>query len=161
MQKMFNNDVMNYTLHKKFLTRTQCSWILDYAKTHFKNDTRLGWTSSKNQSEEFSKDIEKMLSPIVDYTKWKHLRIGLAEYVVGDSLQPHYDSDSPLTIVTNLTDDYKGGEFYLGDDNMSLELGDVLIFNGNKLLHSVNRVKQGYRASLSVWYVSNSEKTFI
>jgi alkylated DNA repair dioxygenase AlkB len=151
---------MNYTLHKKFLTRTQCSWILDYAKTHFKNDTRLGWTSSKNQSVEFSEDMEKILSPIIDYTKWKHLRIGLAEYMVGDRLQPHVDSDSAWTAVCNLTDDYDGGEFYLDGKYIPLEMGDVLIFNGNSHLHSVKRVKRGYRASLSVWYLPN-KKTIV
>tara|TARA_Y100000389_G_scaffold40492_1_gene35049 strand:- start:404 stop:862 length:459 start_codon:yes stop_codon:yes gene_type:complete len=142
-----------YTLHKNFITQTQRYWILNYAKEHFIDISGgLLTKGSKNESDEFSKELKKIISPIIDYTKWKQVRIGLAEYVVGDGCVPHQDDSSSHTIVCNLTDDYDGGEFYLNKKHIPIGIGDVLIFNGNKYLHEVKKIKRGYRASLSVWY---------
>ena len=150
---------MIYSLHKNFITRTQCSWILNYAKEHFIDISGgLLTQGSKNESEEFSNDLKKILSPIIDYTIWKQTRIGLAEYIVGDSLVPHQDEYSSYTTICNLTDDYEGGEFYLDNKHIPLGLGDVLIFNGNQYLHEVKKIKRGYRASLSVWYTPHKKE---
>jgi|TARA_E500000318_G_scaffold83399_1_gene79034 predicted 2-oxoglutarate/Fe(II)-dependent dioxygenase YbiX len=58
-----------------------------------------------------------------------------------------------LSIVGNLNDDYKGGEFIMYEDkNIEMHTGDVIIFPSTFLYpHKVNEVKKGIRYSFVSW----------
>ena len=41
------------------------------------------------------------------------------------------------------------------------EVGDVLLFNGSKVTHGIEKVTEGQRLSLNLWTVPNTRKTLI
>ena len=58
-----------------------------------------------------------------------------------------------LTLVAQLNDDFKGGEFILFDDEViDFGKGDILVFPSSFLFpHEVKRITEGVRYSASTW----------
>ena len=80
-------------------------------------------------------------SPLVDYefiTTW----INVTEYTKGIDLRHHKDSESSLTIVSEISDNYTGGRFLINKESyIKLDKGDVLTFDGSKVFHGVEKVQ--------------------
>ena len=93
----------------------------------------------------------KKFSPLVEYefiTTW----INVTEYTKGMDLRHHKDSESSLTIVSQISDNYTGGRFLINKESyIKLDKGDVLTFNGSKIFHGVEEVDKGTRLSLNMW----------
>ena len=113
-----------------------------------------------NKNPLYLKVIEKF-SPVISYdftVNW----INITEYNKGDGLRHHRDESSTLTIICEITDSYKGGSVILDrTTTIDLNKGDVLLFDGSKVTHGVEKVIEGQRLSLNLWTVPNTRKTLI
>jgi predicted 2-oxoglutarate/Fe(II)-dependent dioxygenase YbiX len=79
-------------------------------------------------------------------------------------LDLHLDSTSQFTTVIVLTDNFKGGEFILSNNQTSkekeieLKMGEGISFDGSKIYHGVNPVVDGIRCALNIWMTNTDYK---
>ena len=85
------------------------------------------------------------------------------KYEVGNTMRKHYDHIHSIfdgqmkgvpivSIVANLNEDYKGGEFVCRDKKINLKTGDILMFPSNFMYpHEVKETTEGTRYSFVSW----------
>jgi hypothetical protein len=144
----------SYQLYKGFLDENICNYLLKTSIETFEIDKRTkgGWHARSNRSDAFEQEVKDIFNSILSVDEYDITWINLSEYENNRRLKPHKDGDSQMTVVCNLTDGYEGGEFILGDSELDLELGDVVVFNGGDIFHGVKPVRSGYRASFNIWF---------
>ena len=141
------------TLHKGFLDNPFCDYVADNFKDYFIHTPRVEWNAYtlRDKNLPLYSEIQSKFSPLVDYefiTTW----INVTEYTKGIDLRHHKDSESSLTIVSEISDNYTGGRFLINKESyIKLDKGDVLTFNGSKIFHGVEEVDKGTRLSLNIW----------
>ena len=141
------------TLHKGFLDYSFCDYVADNFKDYFIHTPRVEWNAYtlRDKNLPLYSEIQSKFSPLVDYefiTTW----INVTEYTKGIDLRHHKDSESSLTIVSEISDNYTGGRFLINKESyIKLDKGDVLTFNGSKIFHGVEEVDKGTRLSLNMW----------
>ena len=141
------------TLHKGFLDHPFCDYVADNFKDYFIHTPRVEWNAYtlRDKNLPLYSEILSKFSPLVDYefvTTW----INVTEYTKGIDLRHHKDSESSLTIVSEISDNYTGGRFLINKESyIKLDKGDVLTFNGSKVFHGVEEVDKGTRLSLNMW----------
>ena len=141
------------TLHKGFLDHSFCDYVADNFKDYFIHTPRVEWNAYtlRDKNLPLYSEILSKFSPLVDYefvTTW----INVTEYTKGIDLRHHKDSESSLTIVSEISDNYTGGRFLINKESyIKLDKGDVLTFNGSKIFHGVEEVDKGTRLSLNMW----------
>ena len=141
------------TLHKGFLDHLFCDYVADNFKDYFIHTPRVEWNAYtlRDKNLPLYSEIQSKFSPLVDYefiTTW----INVTEYTRGIDLRHHKDSESSLTIVSEISDNYTGGRFLINKESyIKLDKGDVLTFNGSKIFHGVEEVDKGTRLSLNMW----------
>ena len=141
------------TLHKGFLDHLFCDYVADNFKDYFIHTPRVEWNAYtlRDKNLPLYSEIQSKFSPLVDYefiTTW----INVTEYTKGIELRHHKDSESSLTIVSEISDNYTGGRFLINKESyIKLDKGDVLTFNGSKIFHGVEEVDKGTRLSLNMW----------
>jgi len=86
------------------------------------------------------------------------------KYVVGHGIENHADHifipfcknhicRPVLSAVTLLNKDFEGGEFYILEQKIDMEIGDTIIFPSMFLYpHKVTPVSDGVRYSMGVWF---------
>jgi hypothetical protein len=73
----------------------------------------------------------------------------------GLDMETHYDFDyHTYTSVIYLNDDYEGGETFVDGMKITPATGKIVTFEGNTLLHGVNKITKGNRYTVPVWYKS-------
>ena len=141
------------TLHKGFLDHSFCDYVADNFKDYFIHTPRVEWNAYtlRDKNLPLYSEILSKFSPLVEYefiTTW----INVTEYTKGIDLRHHKDSESSLTIVSEISDNYTGGRFLINKESyIKLDKGDVLTFNGSKIFHGVEEVDKGTRLSLNMW----------
>ena len=141
------------TLHKGFLDHLFCDYVADNFKDYFIHTPRVEWNAYtlRDKNLPLYSEILSKFSPLVDYefiTTW----INVTEYTKGIDLRHHKDSESSLTIVSEISDNYTGGRFLINKESyIKLDKGDVLTFNGSRIFHGVEEVDKGTRLSLNMW----------
>ncbi len=75
----------------------------------------------------------------------------------GSSMDLHYDNgrkSTDLVSITNLNDNYMGGETYIKEENITIvpRTGKTVSFDGMKYMHRVNEVISNRRYTLIMWY---------
>jgi predicted 2-oxoglutarate/Fe(II)-dependent dioxygenase YbiX len=75
----------------------------------------------------------------------------------GAGMDLHYDtgrSSTELVSITNLNDNYAGGETYIKQENITIvpKTGKTIAFDGMKYMHQVNDVISNCRYTLIMWY---------
>ena len=141
------------TLHKGFLDYSFCDYVADNFKDYFIHTPRVEWNAYtlRDKNLPLYSEILSKFSPLVNYefiTTW----INVTEYTKGIDLRHHKDSESSLTIVSEISDNYTGGRFLINKESyIKLDKGDVLTFNGSKIFHGVEEVDKGTRLSLNMW----------
>ena len=141
------------TLHKGFLDHTFCDYVANNFKDYFIHTPRVEWNAYtlRDKNLPLYSEIQSKFSSLVDYefiTTW----INVTEYTKGIDLRHHKDSESSLTIVSEISDNYTGGRFLINKESyIKLDKGDVLTFNGSKIFHGVEEVDKGTRLSLNIW----------
>ena len=141
------------TLHKGFLDHLFCDYVADNFKDYFIHTPRVEWNAYtlRDKNLPLYSEIQSKFSPLVDYefiTTW----INVTEYTKGIDLRHHKDSESSLTIVSEISDNYTGGRFLINKESyIKQDKGDVLTFNGSKIFHGEEEVDKGTRLSLNMW----------
>ena len=141
------------TLHKGFLDHLFCDYVADNFKDYFIHTPRVEWNAYtlRDKNLPLYSEIQSKFSSLVDYefiTTW----INVTEYTKGIDLRHHKDSESSLTIVSEISDNYTGGRFLINKESyIKLDKGDVLTFTGSKIFHGVEEVDNGTRLSLNMW----------
>jgi hypothetical protein len=80
-----------------------------------------------------------------EIVKWKQ----------GLNMGAHYDFDyHTYTSVIYLNEDYEGGETFVESMKIPPATGKIVTFEGNTLLHGVNKIIKGNRYTVPVWYKS-------
>lgn len=89
----------------------------------------------------------------------ENIIIDWAEIVKWNSdsyMNPHIDNTSEKTILTSiiyLNDNYNGGETYLTEGTkIAKKIGRMVIFDGKKYEHGVNKILNNSRYTLPIWY---------
>lgn len=142
------------SVHRGFLDSNQCTYLLDFALSNFEIDQRTyrnNWHARTNRNNNFQKEVHRLLSPISPYSTFYITWINLTEYENSRELPLHLDERSDFTFTIVLTDKFRGGDFIVGQEKFTLNLGDCIAFNGRKHLHGLEPVTEGYRAALNIW----------
>lgn len=78
-------------------------------------------------------------------------------YGVGERANPHIDYPASIaTFLILLSDDFEGGEFYLNNEHIPFQKGEILEFDAN-IIHEVKPVLKGNREVLVTWLRWNNK----
>jgi len=108
-----------------------------------------------------NKDLVDIISKYITLNKNEYIsNIHYINYERGQSALPHVDTGSSIrTYIFMLSNNYTGGQFFLNNLHIPLQIGDMIEFNAN-LVHSVSEVENGNREVLVIWVKhSNKNKT--
>ena len=99
----------------------------------------------------------------------KYIKLDNTEYItnvhyinygIGKEAKPHVDTGSSIrTYIIMLSDNFEGGDFYLDNQLIPINLGEMIEFNAD-MVHSVSKVTNGNREVLVAW-VKKSNKNKI
>ena len=77
----------------------------------------------------------------------------IVKWPLKESQQPHRDFDyHPYTSIIYLNDNFKGGETVVEETVIKPKQGLMILFSGDKKIHSVNKIKKGTRYTIPCWY---------
>ena len=84
----------------------------------------------------------------------------IVKWPLGSSQPHHVDvsrESTTFTSITYLNDDYEGGETYFTKEDILIkpQVGRTILFDGKKYEHGVNKITNGTRYTLALWYSSN------
>tara|TARA_R100001480_G_C4675806_1_gene174155 strand:+ start:222 stop:683 length:462 start_codon:yes stop_codon:yes gene_type:complete len=100
------------------------------------------------------KNLEKKYNRVYEKNGVDWLQ--LTHWPTGSFQKPHKDFASDITTLTSITylnDDFVGGETCSENGTViKPKKGRTLFFDGQKYAHRVNRVEEGNRYTVSVWY---------
>ena len=173
------NNNMNYTINNNFCDKETAKDIIDFCLKFgepFSYNPTEHWDCRRIYNDNFKTKIIDLLTKNYksgnfklwfDYNNFnlKNFNISLTAYYDGRYLNLHKDTNSELTAVIVLSDEFEGGEFALCEDKnppiyfetlegvstFNLKLGDVISFNGSTTYHGVLRVTRGIRYALNIW----------
>jgi hypothetical protein len=143
--------------YNKLFDLDYCEYVYNFAINNFIPDVRIqyGWNAMTNKSNEFELEIKDKLKNYIDWNSRCIEWINLTTYETHKHLPLHTDSRSTQTLVIQLNDEFTGGEFIISDsideEIIRMNAGDCLMFNGSKLKHGVNQIRNGVRYSLNIW----------
>ena len=82
----------------------------------------------------------------------------ITKWIPETYMNSHTDDTSDKTILTSiiyLNNNYDGGETYLSEGTViAPKIGRMVIFDGKKYEHGVNKILNNYRYTLPIWYKS-------
>lgn len=170
---------MNYTINNNFCNRETANDIINFCIKFgepFSYNPTEQWDCRRIYDSDFKKRIIDLLTTNYkngDFKLWfdystfnlKNFNISLTSYYDGRYLNLHKDKSSELTTVIVLSDNFDGGQFALSEGKnpsidfknlddievFTLNLGDVISFNGSKTFHGVLPVTNGIRYALNIW----------
>ena len=170
---------MNYTINNNFCDRETAKSLIDFCLKFgepFSYNPTEQWDCRRIYDSEFKMRIIDLLTTNYkngDFKLWfdystfnlKNFNISLTSYYDGRYLNLHKDKSSELTTVIVLSDNFNGGQFALSEGKnpsidfknlddievFTLNLGDVISFNGSKTFHGVLPVTNGVRYALNIW----------
>ena len=170
---------MNYTINNNFCDRETAKSLIDFCLKFgepFSYNPTEQWDCRRIYDSEFKMRIIDLLTTNYkngDFKLWfdystfnlKNFNISLTSYYDGRYLNLHKDKSSELTTVIVLSDNFNGGQYALSEGKNSsidfknlddievftLNLGDVISFNGSKTFHGVLPVTNGIRYALNIW----------
>lgn len=88
----------------------------------------------------------------------------VVRWTEGDEMEAHDDlgehkefPNRHFAAIVYLNDDYTGGELMFPDLNMGIRghTGELIIFKGGSIMHSVNKITSGTRYTLAAWLTTN------
>ena len=84
----------------------------------------------------------------------------IVEWCKGSQQLPHHDvarEATKSTSITYLNDDFEGGETYFTEEDLIIKpkRGKTVFFDGKEFEHGVQKITQGIRYTLAVWYSKN------
>ena len=77
----------------------------------------------------------------------------IVKWPAGESQAPHRDFDYQCySSIIYLNDNFKGGETVIDGTVLKPKQGLMILFDGDKKTHSVNKIKKGTRYTIPCWY---------
>ena len=144
---------MNYKIIDNFISNKQINILTNF----YKNNKEFARTYRDTFVIEIGgvfKNLEKKYNNFnkKDSVDW----LQLVHWPTGSFQKPHKDFASDITTLTSITylnDNFVGGETCFEDGTViKPKKGRTLFFDGQKYTHRVNRVEEGNRYTVSVWY---------
>jgi hypothetical protein len=147
------------------LTINECNQLIDIYeknkdKSHSWGNPNFYPLNFNFIESEFTLNILKKIESIAQIYN-KNIVIDWAEIVKWlpkTYMNPHIDSTSDNTILTSiiyLNNDYESGQTYLTEGTIiAPKIGRMVIFDGKKYEHGVNKILNNYRYTLPIWYKS-------
>jgi len=125
---------MNYKIIDNFISNKQINILTDFYKNN-KESARTYRDTFVIEIGGVFKNLEKKYNNFnkKDSVDW----LQLVHWPTGSFQKPHKDFASDITTLTSIT---------------YLKKGRTLFFDGQKYTHRVNRVEEGNRYTVSVWY---------
>lgn len=148
----------DYTIHRGLLSDEFCDRVAKTFKGNSEYAPRGDWNAYDVNKGSLYTEILENFSLVIPY-KFTEKWINITEYNKGDSLRNHRDTDSSLTLVSEISSADSGGRFIINKDiYIELNKGDVITFNGSNIMHGVETVYRGSRLSLNMWTYPNTSK---
>jgi len=152
---------LDYKIYRNLLSKDFCDRIAESFKDNSIYAPRGDWNAYDITKGPLYTEILENFSPVIPY-KFTEKWINVTEYNKGDSLRNHRDMDSSLTLVSEISRAAHGGRFIINKNTyIELNRGDVVTFNGSKVLHGVETVYRGSRLSLNMWTYPNEDKDIL
>lgn len=140
-----------YQIYRNVLDHEFCDYIAENYKILFEYQPRGSWNSYTLLEKPLFEQVTSYFTDIIPY-EFKVNWINVSEYSVGKGLRNHLDESSSLTIISEITNNYKGGRVILNHEiSIELDKGDAIVFDGGKIYHGVETVTEGKRLSLNLW----------
>ena len=77
----------------------------------------------------------------------------IVKWPMTEEQKQHRDFDyHPYTSIIYLNDNFEGGETVVEKTMIKPKKGLMVLFDGNKKVHSVNKINKGPRYTISCWY---------
>ena len=147
------------------LTVDECNQIIDIYennkdKSHSWGNPNFYPLNFKHIENEFTLNMLSKIESIAQMCN-ENIVIDWAEIVKWISetyMNPHLDEASDKTILTSiiyLNNNYKNGQTYLTEGTViAPKIGRMVIFDGKKYEHGVNKILNNCRYTLPIWYKS-------
>jgi len=142
-----------------------CEELVDIFKRnkHLQEEYNLSVMMDLNKIQGEDYITVKKAATIIERSVSKTFGIMFIEYAqivmwpLGSSMDLHYDDgrkSTNLVSITNLNDNYMGGETYIKQENITIvpRTGKTISFDGMKYMHRVNEVISNCRYTLIMWY---------
>ena len=156
--------MINYSIDN-FFNKEECDSIIEFCSKNgeqFSYNNSDVWDCKRIYDSDFKNKILNRILEIHQFENFdvKNINISMTRYYNGRYLDLHLDATSNYTIVIPLTTDYNDGRFVLSskrnsldsaDLKLDLNLGEGVIFEGNKIYHGVMPVTNGLRCALNIW----------
>ena len=140
-------------LPKKFLNE-----LINYHKNNFDIKNNLCQIHENKEvimCEKGFKKIEKFLNNFIKKINKNYVinYFEIVKWPCGESQEEHFDFEyHPYTTILYLNDDFEGGETVVGNKCIIPKKNKLVGFEGNKIIHKVNKIKKGTRYTLPCWY---------
>lgn len=154
-------------IEKNFLDIHQCNNIIQLYKklshlTKKHRDTFPLCLFSEGYFEEYLFDfpeviaiinkIEQICLSYNDSIKFDTCEI--VKWPIGSKMNPHFDPPGDVfACLVYLNDDYSGGKTCFENFEVIPEIGSLVIFSNNTLLHWVEEIKDSDRYTLALWFI--------
>jgi hypothetical protein len=147
------------------LTINECNQLIDIYeknkdKSHVWGNPNFYPLNFNFIESEFTLNILKKIKSIAQMCN-QNIVIDWAEitkWIPKTYMNLHTDDTSDKTILTSiiyLNNNYDGGETYLSEGTViAPKIGRMVIFDGKKYEHGVNKILNNYRYTLPIWYKS-------
>ena len=153
-----------------FLTVDECDFIASYYKEHLENHYEYGNTTymrlqdipendfqARSIIKKFLRNIEKDFSFLMfNYGQIVHWPMGSFRNLhKGRDIPPSNSVGSGVvdwTGVCYLNDNFDGGQTVIGDDEIEVKKGRLVLFNSKKNIHGVNKVCDDDRYTVIAWF---------
>ena len=128
---------------ENLLSEDECNFLINF---HKKTWSSLGKFHNKtkvltNHIQKINKDTKILFCEIVE---WKPKT----------SMPLHLDFNfNNYSSIINLNNNYIGGETIFADKKIIPKVGKITTFEGSKILHGVNEIKEKSRFTIPIWYV--------
>ena len=152
---------LDYKIYRNQLSNDFCDRVAESFKSNSVYEPRGDWNAYNINKGPLYTEILENFSPVIPY-KFTEKWINVTEYNKGDGLRNHRDKDSSLTLVSVISSANRGGRFILNKDTyIELNKGDIITFNGSRVMHGVEKVYRGSRLSLNMWTYPNETKVIL
>jgi predicted 2-oxoglutarate/Fe(II)-dependent dioxygenase YbiX len=158
---------MNDIKAVKLLTAEECKYLLSYSNNFKPSGIRIHGDDVFNDyriSEDSTSTNDELKKFLLDkFSNFNIISIPTIQYIkykVGSKFKLHRDRDDNRgvfpnrykTLIIQLSEktDYSGGELIIEGNEMSKDIGTVIIYN-SKYLHEVKEITSGTRYSLCIF----------
>ena len=150
---------------KNFISKKICKDLINWHKEYWpklKSDNELTeehYGQYVINIHYVDKDIFKLIGAKLNYEIQKISKNHYSNYYqltkcnTGCQALPHTDIKNHIwSSILYLNSNFKGGETIVGDEVVKPETGKLIIFEGAKISHSVNKITKGVRYTVPSWY---------